>query len=81
MSKTKERKKHFYNDCSGFDWRESDAARAKYLVKRVRDVTCGQCKCTILNTLRDLDWSTLDDSELLVRALSNYAESQKRRDE
>lgn len=70
-----ERKKHLFIDCTNFNWRDSTAERKPFVVKSVRDVTCGQCKGKVLNVIRDLDWSTLSPSD--AHMLEFYASRAK----
>jgi len=73
-----ELKKHFFDDCTGFDWRTPLVAREQRMVKDIRHVTCGQCKGRVLDAIRATDWSFLDD-EMCV-ALTNFASYVKTED-
>ena len=62
---TRDRKKHLFDDCTGFPWREDEGTRQEHLTSDAREVTCGQCRRRILEVIAKKDWSR-DVHELSV---------------
>ena len=61
--KKKERKTHIFEDCSGHYYsQDSDVI----FTSKLEEVTYGQCKGQLLQTLQAKDWKTLSEPELDV---------------
>ena len=60
-------KTHISTSCTNVinSWSDSEELKRR-VVTDIRELTCGQCKGTLLNKLRNKDWKELTDEEVNV---------------